>query len=318
MSYFNWLIYRLPRFNGSFYKKFFFLILLFFAIYYPVGMFIVHKVDDDLTFQPTAFTTEGGSHAVSIMAALIDRETRRHHWTPNDPWFFPGYMLDRMPAFQRGVISGTSRFAVELSDQLSRARSSSQVDPELEKAAGLLKYSPYVWVFDFSTSYLPTVSSQKQYQAAAELLMSYNRRLATGNADFEKRADNLLESLERIATDLGSSSGTIAAHIRANKGDFIDPQADEIFYFVKGRMYAIYLIMRELEKDYGALMDEKQLRTVWKQTMDSLGAGATLSNFFIFNADPNSQFFPNHLAAQGFYLMRARIQLKEVTNILLK
>jgi hypothetical protein len=27
---------------------------------------------------------------------------------------------------------------------------------------------------------------------------------------------------------------------------------------------------------------------------------------------------PNHLAAQGFYLLRARVQLRELTSILLK
>jgi len=38
----------------------------------------------------------------------------------------------------------------------------------------------------------------------------------------------------------------------------------------------------------------------------------------VFNASPSSQFIPNHLAVQGFYLLRARTQLREVTNILLK
>jgi hypothetical protein len=33
---------------------------------------------------------------------------------------------------------------------------------------------------------------------------------------------------------------------------------------------------------------------------------------------PNWQFLPSHLSAQGFYLLRARTKLREITNILLK
>jgi hypothetical protein len=33
---------------------------------------------------------------------------------------------------------------------------------------------------------------------------------------------------------------------------------------------------------------------------------------------PNRQFLSSHLSAQGFYLLRARPQLREITNILLK
>jgi hypothetical protein len=38
----------------------------------------------------------------------------------------------------------------------------------------------------------------------------------------------------------------------------------------------------------------------------------------VVNGDPAGQLLPSHLAAQGFFLLRARTQLKEVTNILLK
>ena len=37
-----------------------------------------------------------------------------------------------------------------------------------------------------------------------------------------------------------------------------------------------------------------------------------------FEAFERSQFFPSHLASQGFFLLRARTQMREVTNILLK
>jgi hypothetical protein len=52
--------------------------------------------------------------------------------------------------------------------------------------------------------------------------------------------------------------------------------------------------------------------------MDSFRKAAGLQPWVVTNGAPGAQFQPNHLAMQGFYLMRARTQLREVSNILLK
>jgi hypothetical protein len=294
-------------------------LLAIFLLYYPVGMTVMNRIDDKTDFKASdAFDIQGGSHAVAMAEALIDREVREHHWVPNDPFFLPSSMLVRMPAFQRGIVSSLARFGVELSDQIGRARGSSQIDPDLEKAVGLLKYSPNVWIFDFSTSLLPTTPSESQYKGAGALLKKYNERLAKGQAVFDRRADNLLEALDRIGTDMGSSSAVLDSRIHNYSARFIDTQASKDFYFIKGRMYADYLLLRELKRDFPDLIKEKQLGDAWENMLTSLREGAELRHFFIFNADPESQFLPNHLAVQGFYLLRARTQLREVTNILLK
>jgi hypothetical protein len=46
--------------------------------------------------------------------------------------------------------------------------------------------------------------------------------------------------------------------------------------------------------------------------------GATLRPLVIINGRPDGLFLPNHLAVEGFYLLRARTQLREITNILAK
>ena len=43
-----------------------------------------------------------------------------------------------------------------------------------------------------------------------------------------------------------------------------------------------------------------------------------LSPVVVINGDTDGQVMPNHLVAQGFFLLRARTQLREITNILLK
>src|SRR5690606_20692880 len=122
-------------------------------LYYPIGMLIVHEIDDDPAFRvPDAAAVEGGSHAVAIAAALIHREVDEHRWTANDPFFLPGAALDNMPNYQQGIISAIGRFAFELVDQIGRTRGSSQTDRDLQEASGQLQYPGNIWVFDLSTS----------------------------------------------------------------------------------------------------------------------------------------------------------------------
>ena len=291
------------------------LLLAIAVLYYPIGMMIVHKIDDDLDF--TAPVAAGESHAVAIAAALIDREVNRNGWRANDPFFIPSSQLDNMPHFQQGIVAALARFAFELTDQIGRTRGSSAADTDLQEAAGLLQYSGTKWVFDFSTSVAPTATSEAQYRKARQALLTYNRRLAAGEAVFERRSDNLLATLDRIAADLGSSSA--ALEIRLNDGPALfDRNADDILYNVKGQLYAYFMLLRELRRDFASVIDERELGTAWDQLSNSMGQAAGLQPGVVINAAPDAQFLPSHLAAQGFFLLRARTQLREITNILLK
>lgn len=294
-------------------------ILAALLLYYPVGMVWVHTIDDDVDFRAPAAEAElGGSATVAIAAALIEREVDIHRWVANDPFFQPAWMLDNMPAFQQGTISALARFAFELADRIARTRGSSQTDPDLQEAAGLLQYSGTKWIFDFSISLAPTATSEAQYRKARRSLLAYNQRLGEGNAVFERRADNLLATIDRIALDLGASSAALDQRISEHAADLIDFEADDLFYNVKGQTYAYYLLLRELSVDFEGVIAERELGAVWSQMLASMRATATLDPWVVVNAEPDAQILPSHLAAQGFYLLRARTQMREITNILLK
>ncbi|HWA44293.1 MAG TPA: DUF2333 family protein [Hypericibacter adhaerens] len=292
-------------------------LLVIAALYYPVGMLVVHRIDDDPNFQAPA-TPEGASRAVAIAAALIDREVGQHGWPSNDPFFMPGWALDNMPNYQQGIVSALSRFVQEMRDQISRVRATSQADPDLEKAAGQLSYSPTVWIFDFSTSWAPTASSEQQYLAAARLLKNFNDRLSRGQAVFERRADNLQATLDRIGADLGSASAVLDKQVEEHSGDWVDFQADDIFYATKGRLYAYGLLLRELEIDFAQVIAERDLKAAWDQMVQSFEVAASLKPLVVVNGRPDAFLRPSHLAAQGFFLLRARTQLLEISNILQK
>ena len=294
-------------------------LLLVAVFYYPVGMLLTHEIDDDPAFRPSAAELpQNGSRAVAIATALIDREIHQNRWVANDPWFLPPAALDNMPNYQQGIIGALARFAFELTDQIGRTRGSSQTDADLQEAAGQLQYSGKIWVFDLSTSLAPTTTSEARYRKARASLVRYNERLAAGAAVFERRSDNLLATLDRIALDLGSSSASIDDHIAERSGLFIDTRGDDLFYSVKGQTYAYYLLLRELGADYGNVISERDLSNAYAQMLDSMRDAAMLDPWVVVNGRPDGQFLPSHLAAQGFYLLRARTRLREITNILLK
>ncbi len=304
---------------GNLLKRVLIALVILVLLYYPIGMLVVHKVDDDIDFAPSAAdTAEGGSMAVAYAAGLVDREVNQNNWTANDPFFQPGVMLDNMPNFQQGIMSALARFGFELTDQLGRTRGSSDADPDLQRAAGLLQYPGNVWIWNPSVSLAPRASSESQYRDARERLLAYNARLAKGKANYDIRADNLLATIERFAADIGSSSALIDRHLNEEAGSFFDAEADDIFYFTKGKLYGYYMVLQGLGTDFEPIIKERNLQKPWNEMMESFRKAALLDPWVVMNGDPDAQFQPNHLATQGFYLLRARTQLREISNILLK
>lgn len=295
------------------------IVLLVLVLYYPVGMLVTHTINDDVDFTPPArFQVEGGSQAVSMATALISREIEDTTWAANKPWIFPAAALDNMPNFQIGLIYAVSRFAIEMTDSLGRTRGSSQADGDLDRASGLLKYDGTIWVWEPSTSLLPTASAEKQYEAGMKALMSYNQRLGTGAAVYDRRADNLIGFLERVSSDLGSASGALDFHTMESDAGWFDTDADDIFYAVKGRLYAYHMLLTAVGQDFQGVIAEKNATAVWDQMLASMRTAAEMDPLLIANGSNDGLLVPSHLAVQGFYLLRARTQLQEVASILLK
>jgi hypothetical protein len=289
-------------------------ILVALLLYYPVGMIIVHRINDDPGFGPGE-VPQGQSRAVALAAALIQREVMQTSWPANDPFFMPGAALDNMPNFQIGIQRALARFAIEMADQLGRSRGSSSADPDLNKASSGLNYAPDRW---YVSSASITANSETQYEEAMVRLLNYNKRLAAGQAAFEPRSDNLISTLDRIGKDLGAASSDIDDEIDLYSGDWFDLQADNVFYRNKGLLYANALLLRELGADFKNVLDERGAGTIWERMVDSMMEGATLQPLVVVNGSPSAMIEPNHLASQGFYLLRARTQLEELTDILQK
>lgn len=298
-------------------KRLVLVLVLIPVLYYGGGGLWLHRIDDRPDFEPQN-VQPGESRAVAVAAALITREVDDHHWTPMDPFFLPGAWLDNMPNYQAGIMKALARFAVEMRDQLARSRGSSPQDPDLDRAAARLNADPKQWVWTPSMSIWPSVTATSQYRDGRAALITYNKRLAANQASFERRADNLQAFLERVASDIGSTSAQIDRHIHDHGGDLLDFYADNLFYANKGQLYAYYMLLKELGNDYQAVLRERDLTGPWTQLMETFRTAATLQPWVVVNGAADSQFLPSHLVAQGFYLLRARTQLREVADILRK
>jgi hypothetical protein len=293
------------------------IVVVLLLLYYPVGAIITENIDDDAQFGPRN-VAPGESRAVAVAADLVTREVDVNTWTPMQPFFMPSGLLDNMPNFQRGIMAALGRFSTEMMDQLGRTRGSSQVDRDLEQARGFLNEQPNVWIWQPSVSLLPTTTSAQKYRAGRERLLAYNKRLASGQAVFERRADNLQALIDRIAADHGSDSAVIDHQIVESAGDLFDARCDDIFYFNKGRLYANYLLLRELGRDFEPVIRDRGLGNAWNAMVETFRVAAALDPWVVWNGWPDALLIPNHLAAQGFYLLRARTQLREISSILLR
>lgn len=288
------------------------------AVYYIGGALLLQKIDNNIDFRPEATLKADQSAAVAMSIALIDREVKKNGWTANDPFFKPTAILDNMPNYQKGMIAAIARFSFELTDQLGRTRGSSQADDDLQEAAGLLQYPGDKWLWGSGGNIVPTATAEQQYKRAATALRSYNQRLSEGNAVFERRSDNLLATLDRIALDLGSSSAVIDTHVSEEGGWPIHRKADDVYYTVKGQLYGYYMILTALGDDFSDVIKERGVEKPYAQMLRSMEIAATLEPGVILNGKADAQFVPCNLCGQGFYLLRARTQLREITNILLK
>lgn len=286
-------------------------------LYYPIGALIVQNIDDDPQFAPRN-VAPGESRTVAAAAELVTREVDVNTWTPMMPFFTPPGILDNMPNFQRGIMAALGRFSTELMDQVGRVRGSSQVDRDLEQARGFLNEQPNIWIWQPSVSLMPSATSAQKYRAGRDRLVAYNKRLASGQAVFERRADNLQALIDRIANDEGSDSGVIDQHIIERSGDLFDIRADDIFYFNKGRLYANFILLREMGFDFESVIRDRNLTNAWNGMVETFRVAAALDPWIVWNGYPDGLLIPNHLAAQGFYLLRARVQLREISAILLR
>jgi hypothetical protein len=273
------------------------IVALVFLVLYPALAWWHSTIDDDPAF--SAKTPRAGmSHVAANAAALINREVKKHGWTPNSPWFSPYALLDDMPNYQSGMIEALANVVHALNDR--------RPDQNLQSATDLLHYRPDAWLWNSSTS---------QYRLAAHNLRDYNAELAGGQATFDHSAAALAALLDRLTGDLDGVAARIDTQVAASGWPF-DTVSDDVFYNAKGHLYADLIMLDGAAADYAPVLASRGLTRPWDTMIRSLRAGASLRPWMVLNGSPGASVFGCTLCGEGFYLVEARDQMRAIRDSL--
>jgi hypothetical protein len=284
-------------------------------VYYVLGALLLSKVDDNLSFVPGAKDLPAnGSRTVAALSSLMDREVNKHGWKPDNPWFFPTWLMDNMPNYQTGILKTSRQASLELKDHIARLRGAGGTDQDLEEAYQSLSFPPDKWYVNTSPP-LVSSSSGNNYKRAINSLRKYNARVGSGQALFERRQDTLAETLNRLALGLGNASDMLDRQVENGQKKIIDLQADDVFYDARGQAYAAYIISNGLRADYADLIAQRQLGKLWDDMQQDLRELILIDPLVVTNGKSGG-LVPNDLTAQNAKLGQVRSRLREITSIL--
>ncbi|WP_438752635.1 DUF2333 family protein [Pararhizobium sp. O133] len=264
------------------------------------------------------------SAVVDVTADLIDQNVDQNAWISsmllyklgffgldwdNTPWF------DNKASFQRGVNQAVRRTSVELVDSLGRVRGTSGVNADLQRARGNIQFDEETWYFG-SDSLLPKTPTPTYYRTAMEDLRKFNTSLEACEAIFDGRSDNLIEFLDRIANDIGSTSAIIRERSEFHNGGWFDTRADDRFWFAYGQLYGYYGILAAAGADFDAVIKARGIDPIWQESIKQLRSALNIQPAIISNGREDGWIMPTHLATMGFYILRVRSNLVEMRDIL--
>ena len=262
------------------------------------------------------------SAIAGVSADLIDFNVNQNAWISsmllskaglfgidwrNTPFF------DNKAAFQLGINQVMRRTTTELVDTLGRVRGTSQIDQNLQDARTAMAWSETAWYVGWRG---PTRPSPSVYREGMEKLRAFNASLEKCQATFDARADNLMQFLDRIAGDIGSTSDILRQRIEVSDAGWFDLRADDRFWFAYGQLYAYYGMLVAARSDFASVVAERNLTTLWTRMEENLRASLDVQPWIISNGNESSAIFPSHLATMGFNLLQVRSNLVELRSIL--
>lgn len=274
----------------------------------------------------TGFTT-----AVTVATLAETLLEKRGGYLGNDV-LPPGVYLDNTPSWEFGVLTHLRVISRALRNELSRSQSQSAEDPDLAEAEGQFFISSESWLFP---------RAEGEYRAGANHLRAYAARLAderAQDAQFFARADNLTRWLDEVESRLGALSlrlsesvgkqqlnldllgepaarraTDVAADVQTQTSWF---QIDNVFFEARGQAWALIHLLKAVEHDFAAVLDDKNARVGLKQIIRELEATqAPVWSPMILNGG-GFGFLANHSLVMASYISRANAALIRLRDLL--
>ncbi|NLR96789.1 DUF2333 family protein [Rhizobium sp. P38BS-XIX] len=301
---------------------------------YPdVYKFADRKISAGQDLPPTAQQAAAGAAApktcqtsavVDVAADLTDFNVNQNSWISSMLLYKLGFFgmswddtpfLDNKASFQRGVNSVVRRTSAELVDTIGRVRGTSGINADLQKARGNLQFDESSWYFGMHP-FGPKTPTPSYYRTAIGNLRAFNADLGNCKAIFDGRADNLLQFVDHIAGDLGSTVNILADRSQNYSYGWFDMRADDRFWFAYGQLYATYGILSAAGVDFQDVIAERNVGRLWTDTLGMLQVALRIQPTIISNGREDSSFMPSHLATMGFHILRVRSNLVEIRTVL--
>ncbi|WP_439272180.1 DUF2333 family protein [Pseudochrobactrum sp. HB0163] len=264
------------------------------------------------------------SALAEVTADLTDFNVNKNAWISSMLFYKAGFFgldwdctpfLDNKASFQRGVHSAVRRTAIELVDSLGRLRGTSQIDNDLQKARGNVQFREDTWYFGLNPFGFKTPTPH-YYRSAIRELRAFNQRLEKCEAIFDARADNLIQYVDRIASDLGSTSAILKDRSDNYHAGWFDTRADDRFWFAYGQLYAYYGLLRATHSDFKTVLAEKHLDGLWDTMEQQLRSALEMQPVIVSNGRQDAWFTPSHLTTMGFHILRVRSNLVDIRQVL--
>ena len=257
---------------------------------------VMPELADDPNAQP-------GYASVSMMIDLMEAQLNGiGGWLPNDPPLTPGAYLDNLPNFQLGVLQVVRHSSRVLRDNLTRQRTSDAVHKETDLAYTGYANNPFKWAFP---------SAEGAYQRGNEALRRFRADLG-GEARFFPRADNLVQFLEPMVSELGAvTTRLLDAKDPAKVGWFL---IDDNFYYAQGAGFAMLGMMQAVNRDFKDVLVDKNATEITSLIIQSLDE-SQFDPYLVTNGDKDG-LLANHSNNLKVFLDDARQKMNSLISIL--
>ncbi|MEM1365182.1 MAG: DUF2333 family protein [Pseudomonadota bacterium] len=264
------------------------------------------------------------SQIALAVADLIDFNVNQNSWVSSQPLYKMGLFFvadwkdtpffDNKASFQLGINQVTRRTAIELVDRLGRVRGTSSINSRLQDARTFANYNEDAWTLTISPPFIQP-STQSRLRDARTAFLAFNEELVSCEADFDARADNLLQFIDRITADVGSTSEILQRQMQQSNFMGFDRRADDRFWFTYGQLYAYHSVLSGVRSDFAQVFDQRNLEALWTRIDDQLTDALRVSPPIVANGSPSS-LIKSHLESIGFDLLRVRSNLVEIRDVL--
>jgi hypothetical protein len=243
-----------------------------------------------------------GSAYVQVLVDTMEAQLEGFGgWLPNDLALSPGWLLDNQPNFQLGVLQAMRHATRVLRDHLSRQRTSDALHKEADLAFTMFNNDPGKWAFP---------SAEGQFQKGCNALVRFRRELGQ-TAQFYPRADNLVQLLTPLSSELG---GATALLLQNQMGQVPWSQVDDHFYFAQGYAFALAAILRAVKVDFAAVLADKKGEELLDLILHSL-EDSQFEPWIVTNGSRDG-ILANHSANLKAYLDDARQKINSLIAIL--